>query len=78
MSDRTESYKYTNKMPNPPTRDASRFKQQVNNEEIEELKKMNEEMKRQNELLKEEVARLNETFHKVLQAQAEPKNDKKK
>ena len=45
MADREDSYKYTNKMMDPPTRDESRFKAPVTNSEFEAMKAENEKLK---------------------------------
>ena len=46
MSDRSDSYKYTNKMMDPPTRDESRFNvKAVTNSEFEAMKAENEKLK---------------------------------
>lgn len=72
MADRSECYKYTDKMIEPPTRDGARFaKGSPNAGEIEEIKK-------ENDYLKSKIQELTEIVHKIAENQANTTAQKKK
>lgn len=70
MADRSDCYKYTNKMIEAPTRDESRYVKHVNQEELDMIKKENED-------LKSKVAELMEIVHRIEQNTASKETKKK-
>lgn len=70
MADRSECYKYTDKMIEAPTRDESRIKTNNHSEEIETLRIENAELKKMILELRQSVNELAKSKQKTSKSQA--------
>lgn len=69
MAERSECYKYTDKMIEAPTRDESRIRQNQNSEDIEKIQIENAELKKM-------VLELRQTVNELARSKSKSKTDK--
>ncbi len=69
MADRSECYKYTNKMIEAPTRDVSRLRQNQNSEEMEAIRIENAELKKM-------ILELRQSVNDLAKSKSKSKTDK--
>lgn len=69
MAERSECYKYTDKMIEAPTRDESRIRQNQNSEDIEKIQIENAELKKM-------ILELRQTVNELARSKSKSKTDK--